>query len=135
MYKHAFLTLAVAMATASAFERATGYYYNTADDSGMDAYGYQMPLVAAPSYYDGHDDAGLVYAPYHNAHRVHKRSPGVLITSKLASLAGLKGLALAKTAGLGAAAVLGKKSLAFKSAYGLKALSAGGAGLAGITFV
>ena len=53
------------MATASAFERATGYYYNTADDSGMDAYGYQMPLVAAPSYYDGHDDAGLVYAPYH----------------------------------------------------------------------
>merc|ERR1712244_68774 len=69
MYKHAFLTLAVAMATASAFERATGYYHNTADDGGMDAhYGYQMPLAAAAPYYNnGHDDAGLVYAPsYHN---------------------------------------------------------------------
>ena len=59
-------TLAVAMATASAFERATGYYYNTADDGGMGAhYGYQMPLVAAPYHDNGHDDAGLVYAPYH----------------------------------------------------------------------
>ena len=70
-----------------------------------------------------------------NAHRVHKRSPGVLITSKLASLAGLKGLALAKTAGLGTAAALGKKSLAFKSAYGLKKFGLAGAGLAGLTFV
>ena len=50
-------TLAVAMATASAFERATGYYYNTADDGGMGAhYGYQMPLVAAPYHDNGHDD-------------------------------------------------------------------------------
>ena len=76
-----------------------------------------------------------IYFLPQNAHRVHKRSPGVLITSKLASLAGLKGLALAKTAGLGTAAVLGKKGLAFKSAYGLKALAAGGYGLAGLTFV
>ena len=61
------------MATASAFERATGYYYNTADDGGMDAhYGYQMPLVAAPYYDNGHDDAGLVYAPSYHVSRTRR---------------------------------------------------------------
>merc|ERR1712045_1099782 len=85
MYKHAFLVFAVAMATASAVERAYDGYYNTIDDDGTDAYGYQMPAAAAynsyNNYYDGHDDvAELVYAPSHNdetygpvVRRIHKR--------------------------------------------------------------
>jgi len=94
-----------------------------------------MP-AAAPAYntynnyYNGHEKAELVYAPYHNdatygplVHRIHKRSPGVLITSKLASLSAIKGLLLAKAAGLGGATVIGKKKAAFKSAKTLKALS------------
>ena len=68
------------MATASAVERAQGYYYNTIDDDGMDAYGYQMP-AAAPAYntyndyYNGHDNAELVYAPYHVSRSRRSPSP------------------------------------------------------------
>ena len=68
------------MATASAVERAQGYYYNTIDDDGMDAYGYQMP-AAAPAYntyndyYNGHDNAELVYAPYHVSRARRAPSP------------------------------------------------------------
>ena len=65
------------MATASAVERAYDGYYNTIDDDGTDAYGYQMPAAAYNSYnnyYDGHDDvAELVYAPYHVSRA--RRSP------------------------------------------------------------
>ena len=46
-----------------------------------------------------------------------------MITSKLASLSALKGLLLAKAAGLGGATVIGKKKAAFKSAKTLKAFS------------
>jgi len=135
MYKHTFLVFAVAMATASAVERANGYY-NTIDDGGMDAYGYQMPAAPAynayNNYYNGHDQAEVVYAPYHHSdaaynpaiRRIHKRSPGVLISSKLAKLAALKGLFLAKTAGLGGATVIGKKKVALKSFKTLGGLSA-----------
>ena len=71
-----------------------------------------------------------IYFPHQNdatygpvVHHIHKRSPGVLITSKLASLSALKGLLLAKAAGLGGATVIGKKKAAFQSAKTLKALS------------
>merc|ERR1719284_2240754 len=152
MYKHAFLTLAVAMATASAFERATGYYHNTADDGGMDAhYGYQMPLVAAAPYYDnGHHDAGLVYAPsYHNDaqhsthHNIHKRSPGFLILGKTAlkakgtaALVGAPLFGAKALAGLKAAPVAALGGPAFVTKTGLKTAglaSLGGAALLGKT--
>ena len=64
------------MATASAVERAHGgYYYNTIDDGGMDAYGYQMPAAAAYNAYNGYDDAQLVYAPYHVSRSRRSPSP------------------------------------------------------------
>ena len=47
-----------------------------------------------------------------------------MITSKLASLSALKGVLLAKAAGLGGAAVIGKKTAAFKTAGALKGVSA-----------
>ena len=72
-----------------------------------------------------------IYFPHQNdatydpiIHHMHKRSPGVLITSKLASLSALKGLLLAKAAGLGGMTVIGKKKAAFKSAKALRGLSA-----------
>ena len=63
------------MATASAVERAYDGYYNTIDDDGTDAYGYQMPAAynSYNNYYNGHDDAELVYAPYHVSRA--RRSP------------------------------------------------------------
>ena len=65
------------MATASAVERANGYY-NTIDDGGMDAYGYQMPAAPAynayNNYYNGHDQAEVVYTPYHHVSRT-RRAP------------------------------------------------------------
>merc|ERR1712045_145155 len=136
MYKHAFLVFAVAMAAASAVERAYDGYYNTIDDGGMDAYGYQMPAAAAynsyNNYYNGHDDAELVYAPYHSdaaynpiVRRLHKRSPGgVLINSKVAKLTALKALKLGKFAGLGGTTVFGKKMAALAAAKTLKGLAA-----------
>ena len=48
--------------------------------------------------------------------RIHKRSPGVLISSKVAKLSALKGLFLVKAAGLGGAALISKKKKASKSA-------------------
>merc|ERR1719433_760050 len=102
-----------------------------------------MPLIAAPYYDNGHDDAGLVYAPsYHNDaqhpnhHNIHKRSPGFLILGKTAlkakgtaALAGaplfgykaLKGLKSAPVAALGGAAFLGKTALVAVPAAGLGA--------------
>ena len=47
-----------------------------------------------------------------------------MISSKLAKLAALKGLFLAKTAGLGGATVIGKKKVALKSFKTLGGLSA-----------
>ena len=67
------------MATASAVERANSYY-NTFDDGVMESYGYQMP-AAAPAYntyndyYNGHDNAELVYAPYHVSRARRAPSP------------------------------------------------------------
>merc|ERR1719422_890462 len=108
-----------------------------------------MPLAAAAPYYDnGHDDAGLVYAPYHNDaqhsnhHNIHKRSPGFLILGKTAlkakgtaALVGaplfgakaLAGLEAVPAAGLGATgtALLGKTAL-----LGVPALGLGATGLA-----
>ena len=58
-----FQVFAVAMAVATASERAYGYDgYN-----GMDSHGYQMP-----ANYGGH--ANLAYAPYHVSRRA-RRSP------------------------------------------------------------
>merc|ERR1719422_1907443 len=89
-----------------------------------------MPLAAAAPYYDnGHDDAGLVYAPYHNDaqhsnhHNIHKRSPGFLILGKTALKA--KG-----TAALVGAPLFGAKALAGLKAAPVPALGLGATGLA-----
>ena len=63
------------MATASAVERAQGHYYNTINDDDMDAYGYQMPAAASYNAYNGHDNAELVYAPYHVSRARRAPSP------------------------------------------------------------
>jgi len=51
---------------------------------------------------------------------IHKRSPGILISSNVAKLSALKGLFLVKAAGLGGAALIGKKKKAAKSAKSIK---------------
>ena len=66
------------MATASAVELAHGYHYNTINDGGMDAYGYQMPAAsynAYNDYYNGPNDAELVYAPNHVSRARRAPSP------------------------------------------------------------
>ena len=77
------------MATASAVERANSYY-NTFDDGVMESYGYQMP-AAAPAYntynnyYNGHDNAELIYAPNHHVSRA-RRAPSPQNDDSLFSL-------------------------------------------------
>ena len=51
---------------------------------------------------------------------IHKRSPGILISSNVAKLSALKGLFLVKAAGLGGAAVIGKKKAKAKTYKAVK---------------
>ena len=65
------------------------------------------------------------YAAYDsNVRHLHKRSPGVLISFKLAKLSALKGFSLVKAAGVGGAVGVGKTKKASKSAQALTAAKA-----------